>query len=195
MWWVPVRNLYSEFYRLFRLDIASTVHLAKCVWPDWLAPINALILTWGQFSPRGDGYAIGGFTPWHARVRWHDETPDFERQLQAGSVLKFRAATAAASIHDTWSVNSNLLRKGFEQPKRVRDRYRVKLVVITNTSTYKTLAATKILVSRARSGILCPFCALGRGFCALECALRGDRRHPRRSNPTQHSPRRSRKEG
>jgi hypothetical protein len=51
---------------------------------------------------------------------------------------------------------------------RTPDLYRVKLVVLTNTKTYKTLAAIKIPVSRARAGIMCPYCALELGFCALE---------------------------
>jgi hypothetical protein len=52
--------------------------------------------------------------------------------------------------------------------RRFARSYRVKLVVLTNTKTYKALAATKIPVSRARSGIMCPYCALELGFCALQ---------------------------
>jgi hypothetical protein len=61
-----------------------------------------------------------------------------------------------------------LERNGRHEETRTPDLYRVNLVVITNTKTYKALAALKIPVSRARSGIMCPFCALALGFCALE---------------------------
>jgi len=53
-----------------------------------------------------------------------------------------------------------LKRNGRHEETRTPDLYRVKLVVITNTKTYKALAAIKVPVSRARTGIMCPYCAL-----------------------------------
>ena len=45
---------------------------------------------------------------------------------------------------------------------------RVNLIVLINIKTYKTSAATESLASRARPGVLCPFCALELRFRALE---------------------------